>query len=175
MTRIAEIRARLEAATPGLWDAPGYGEVWGGDRLLVQTNSQHDDHLDNAILIAHAPADIRYLLDALQEADGLLREALPFLPACAWAGMKLAASSIIAEAVAEEREACAVLAESQALNCDGYNGSVAAEGRDPLDPASHSDAHDYCHRSLEIAAAIRARTTTDPAQGETAPTRKGGR
>ena len=61
--RIAEIRARLDAATPGPW------LVRNG---WVDLNNLHGDvipvgHNDaDADLIAHAPADIAWLLDEVE-------------------------------------------------------------------------------------------------------------
>lgn len=76
--RIAEIRARLEAATPGPWKANLYlGGAYAidriapnGDRLarvavvdgMIQTPA-------NAALIAHAPTDLAYLLDRIDKLE----------------------------------------------------------------------------------------------------------
>ena len=63
--RLAEIRARLDAATPGPWfHYPG--EPWVTNatdepRIIVATVSPRMTG-DNADLIAHAPADIAWLL-----------------------------------------------------------------------------------------------------------------
>jgi len=46
-------------------------------------------------------------------------------------------------------EWAARLAEKPALTCEGYGGNLPPH-LDPKDPNSHSDAHDYCHRSLEM-------------------------
>ena len=51
------IRRRLDAATPGPWDA----EQWGN--LFVMVDMQRPD----ADLIAHAPEDLRLLLDVVEE------------------------------------------------------------------------------------------------------------
>lgn len=67
---------------------------------------------------------------------------------CRWPGHAAARALV---------EACAAIAESGAATCVGYGGlSVAASGGDWKNPMAHSDAHDYCHRSLDIAADIRA-------------------
>lgn len=69
---VAAVQARLDAATPGPWeahedDASAFGEwvIWmpdaGCDQALVE-------HAVDAELIAHAPTDLRLLLEALKEA-----------------------------------------------------------------------------------------------------------
>jgi ubiquinone biosynthesis protein UbiJ len=97
--RIAEIRARLDAATPGpwtmgvdsdaeawLWDAMtdpyrggvhaiGIGAPPRGNRRAQYIADVHEDEA-SADLIAHAPADIAWLLDevdALRERVAILR------------------------------------------------------------------------------------------------------
>lgn len=77
--RLAEIRARLDAATPGPWH-------WGRNESesfcwIMRSHGaygQYDHHADtrtpdDAHLIAHAPADIAWLLDRVQEQDEHLR------------------------------------------------------------------------------------------------------
>jgi len=63
--RLTEIRARLHAATPGPWlDAEHY--VWGGDpRFMVV---EHAPCRTDARFISHAPTDIAWLLDEVEEA-----------------------------------------------------------------------------------------------------------
>jgi hypothetical protein len=83
--RLAEIRARLESATPGPWYVDGphpmCGEIWVCTKTppLAQPDGTPwhelaspevvatglDDAPGDADLIAHAPADLGYLLDAL--------------------------------------------------------------------------------------------------------------
>lgn len=67
--RIAEIRARLDAATPGEWCAveidghlssPTIEKKSGG--ILARMTHYHPMRAD-AELIAHAPADLRFLLE----------------------------------------------------------------------------------------------------------------
>lgn len=60
--RIAEIRARLAAATPGPWRADEDEIIWsdeGIDIIHVVVNPE------NADLIAHAPDDLRWCLDEI--------------------------------------------------------------------------------------------------------------
>lgn len=83
--RLAEIKARLQAATPGEWreGAEGNLRVYGPDNQyehsgLVAVFTRRSD----VQLIAHAPADLTYLLSKLEEAQswqavaGRLYEAL---------------------------------------------------------------------------------------------------
>lgn len=80
MDRIEEIRARLEAATPGPWKTGGSaacGDVYFGTLVdpddptepgvMLGMTSQAAD----AALIAHAPADIAWLLEQLAGARGV--------------------------------------------------------------------------------------------------------
>ena len=77
--RLDEIRARLEAATSGPWRVSSIRQRFGGEPVLVihgpddkayayvlygdGSNAQHAAAYGDASLIAHAPTDIRYLLD----------------------------------------------------------------------------------------------------------------
>ena len=84
MTRLAEIEQRLQAATPGPWFAhyeqdgeptipfvsDSDDEEWDG-RLLLNVDSDREDA--DAAFIAHAPDDIRYLLEQVRRLRGLLR------------------------------------------------------------------------------------------------------
>ena len=70
MTRIEEIRQRLDKATPGPWFAGrfsiGAGEDRGDpDAIPVERVALRED----ADLIANAPADLAYLLDTLARRD----------------------------------------------------------------------------------------------------------
>lgn len=74
--RLQEIRARLDAATPGPWHVHPVGSIevrrldYSG---FVVARANHDDDAD---LIAHAPADLAWLLaeiDALRERVAVLR------------------------------------------------------------------------------------------------------
>lgn len=71
MSRIEEIEARLEAATPGPWEF-SLGRDWeitanGGSLDYVASVSDHGDQSDHdAVFIANAPEDIAYLLAALR-------------------------------------------------------------------------------------------------------------
>lgn len=70
--RRAEIEARLRAATPGPWEAIGFDNkarhiVWVGDDGDEEVGDIGVIRSEDAALIAHAPADLRALLDALAE------------------------------------------------------------------------------------------------------------
>jgi hypothetical protein len=73
---IAEIRARLEAATPGPWQTWPDGteesvESVSVGRFVCHLNSNMRQYREDAALIANAPADITYLLERL---DALMAE-----------------------------------------------------------------------------------------------------
>lgn len=95
MTRLSEISERLKAATPGPW-----AEVYNGNSLCSVATDYTDPQNNEAIcipmrpieqkgswkpderteadfkFIAHAPADIKFLLDALREAEERLADAM---------------------------------------------------------------------------------------------------
>jgi hypothetical protein len=68
---IAAIRARLHAATPGPWEIRDIGEsepyIYAGHAVVASTSFMDDGTYSqgykDAQFIAHAPADIAYLLD----------------------------------------------------------------------------------------------------------------
>ena len=98
--------------------------------------------------------------DVELDADALVDAICDHICSCCDRGVCVkSASDLVLEYVAairgDERERCAKIAESIAVNCDWYGGSVREEGRDPLIPINHSDAHDACHAALEIAERIR--------------------
>lgn len=77
--RLKDIRARLEAATPGPWSWKEVGDVeervfWilrPGVLISAETDgTPGGDEIDraNASLIAHSPADIEYLLGIVEAA-----------------------------------------------------------------------------------------------------------
>ncbi len=92
--RLAEIRARLEAATPGPWVASeGDGATWvdsvGRNGLLVCNTGVISNRYStaNTRLIANAPADLAYLLAELAAAQAReqacterIKDALDCLP-----------------------------------------------------------------------------------------------
>lgn len=100
MTRLDEIVARLQAATPGPWvvdrvsgfnslirvaeGRPNEYEIIVGSQGMAGYG--HDVH--NAALIAHAPADLAYLLEHARQADAALAaaqaEAARLRAALAW-------------------------------------------------------------------------------------------
>lgn len=85
--RLAEIRARLDAATPGQWSNDNeWSEI---EAVVVPQSAYMEPYLmsvatvgnpPNADLIAHAPADIAWLLDEVerlrQEIDRLRYEVM---------------------------------------------------------------------------------------------------
>ncbi len=85
--RLAEIHARLDAATPGPWIANkrthrngDYGwvaEIWGslngGGGALPAVCLANEVSGDDADLIAHAPADISWLLDEVERLTARVR------------------------------------------------------------------------------------------------------
>lgn len=79
--RIAEIRARLESATPGPWRViePLQPTVRPHRRMIVadEVASQQSSEIGNVQfswfdtrLIVHAPADIAWLLDEVERLQG---------------------------------------------------------------------------------------------------------
>jgi hypothetical protein len=93
--RTAEIRARLDAATPGPWKAQDYDDNPGdeGCAILGKTSNTmrsfvlayslpypwHDQKATeaDAALIANAPADLAYLLARVGELEGQIAAILP--------------------------------------------------------------------------------------------------
>ena len=74
MSRLDEIRARLAAATPGPWKSwiEGQEGAWGGSPGVMVPATSGGDFIEagrpeDAEFIAHAPADIAYLLSLLGE------------------------------------------------------------------------------------------------------------
>ena len=104
--RVAEIRGRLEARTPGLWANAGYPlkgidgpeVIAEGDVLIATMANQPRDNAD-ADLIAHAPDDIRYLLNELAETTAKLDVVRQSHAACA--AQRDAALTALAESEAE--------------------------------------------------------------------------
>lgn len=80
-TRIAEIRERLERATPWPWRAI----IGGNEKYPYPLSIESEDgscwiardgttsSLDNARLLAAAPADVAWLLTRLEEAEKVMR------------------------------------------------------------------------------------------------------
>lgn len=69
--RLASIEARLDAATPGPWEFDETTSIIdAGEVSVAHVHITHDDSGSaNADLIAHAPADLRYLLDRVRELE----------------------------------------------------------------------------------------------------------
>ena len=83
MTRIDEIRERLDKATPGPWFAGrfsiGAGEDRGDpDAIPVERVALRED----ADLIANAPADLAWLLDTLARRDQRCEDAAGYRVPC---------------------------------------------------------------------------------------------
>lgn len=83
MSREEDIRARLGAATPGPWKWQPYRS--GGQTLyqvpdapvhelnILKTTDDWPPNNEDAALIAHAPDDLRYLLDRYEQLVGAVR------------------------------------------------------------------------------------------------------
>lgn len=75
MNRLDEIARRLEAATPGPWEA-GYDGGWTvetKDAVIVDmTDSEAEQGRIDADFIAHAPTDLAALLAAVREVGALV-------------------------------------------------------------------------------------------------------
>jgi len=97
MTHLSEIRARLEAATPGPWTCNPCGqsvyryEISPGPiaGILSTWGEIEDEIFANARLIGHAPADIAYLLARVERiqkieslASGVASRILDALGSC---------------------------------------------------------------------------------------------
>lgn len=74
--RRAQIEARLSAATPGPWrvgywspDEPEVNAILAEEQTFVVCADEDPIKPADANLIAHAPDDLRWLLDALAEAE----------------------------------------------------------------------------------------------------------
>lgn len=69
--RLQEIRARLDAATPGPWEwrewSCGDEAITGPDNTGFVVNVDETTPHADADLIAHAPADIAWLLEKVEE------------------------------------------------------------------------------------------------------------
>lgn len=86
--RMGEIRKRLEKATPGPWITSLWLDGRGGSKPMVAAGGitvavthpapicDTDECEANATLIAHAPDDLRYLLDRVGRLEGLIRDLL---------------------------------------------------------------------------------------------------
>ena len=85
MHEIQEIEARLEAATPGQWDVETIPET-GESRVFVRSNTgdpmldvsvaPHGVRAEDAEFIAHAPEDIRALIEEVGRLEAWKREAV---------------------------------------------------------------------------------------------------
>ena len=79
--RLAEIRARLQRATPGPWEASPEEDGVYADSSMVTSRprscsvARGIEEPRDAELIAHAPADLAWLLDRLADAEGRAEEA----------------------------------------------------------------------------------------------------
>jgi len=79
---LAQIKARLGAATPGPWECIG-DSVFGTYSYIRKTKShwpitemaKNEDHIKNGQFIANAPQDIATLLKAIEVKDEALKHA----------------------------------------------------------------------------------------------------
>ena len=79
--RLAEIRARLDARTPGEWviEHGEYISAVGPHKFphviacVERYTETGCDHRKDAVFIAHAPADIAWLLDRVAELEKRVR------------------------------------------------------------------------------------------------------
>lgn len=82
MDRVAEIRERLEKATPGEWrryDHAGPWHIWR-DAGEGESHIAGDVLTDgDADLIAHAPSDLSWALDVIEEARMTVRNLLTLI------------------------------------------------------------------------------------------------
>ena len=86
MTKLEEIRARVDNATPEPWVETDDGYVVAGDVYIHEPNNLGREvvagelipaeAMANVHLIAHAPQDIRYLLRLVEETQKALEEVL---------------------------------------------------------------------------------------------------
>jgi hypothetical protein len=85
--RIAEIEARLAAATEGPWlihepdalfDDPNYGVTNERRTILIAKMNRHrGQSKENAALVAHAPADLAYLIERVRELEAQVDRCSP--------------------------------------------------------------------------------------------------
>lgn len=79
MDRIAEIKTRCEAATPGAWkheEAADYSMIYDAQGKASDPLALVGSNTDDADFIAHAREDIPYLLEQLEEAQQLAAAAV---------------------------------------------------------------------------------------------------
>lgn len=132
MTRTAEIRARLAAASPGEWrvekdpyddwtsivnaeplppegewdDRPPFWRI-PAENHVVQTTNEYQRMRDaDATLIAHAPADLAWLLEVAEAAERLERAVVSYVRV-----RTLGPDSALVEADVEMQQARAALRE----------------------------------------------------------------
>lgn len=77
MTRLDEIKARLEKATPGPWAVAGRNGYLNQVEIapaIATAYGAGEEVQANAALIAHAPADIAYLLGEVERLREVLTE-----------------------------------------------------------------------------------------------------
>ncbi len=63
---LAQVRARCDAATPGLWSADGRDVRYSGGTITVFTWASRVEQISNAELIAHARTDLSCLLGEVE-------------------------------------------------------------------------------------------------------------
>lgn len=76
--QLAEIKARLDAATPGPWEEDELGLTGSGppgpDNVVMWWNVPHGMSDANVALITNAPTDLATLLAYVEQLEGLLRD-----------------------------------------------------------------------------------------------------
>jgi len=77
--RLAEIRARLDAATPGPWSTYRESGDWGschtdGTTTITVYSDRDGGYVSDQQFIAHAPADIAWLLTELSIRESDVKE-----------------------------------------------------------------------------------------------------
>lgn len=78
LTREEQIEERLENAHPGPWGVTDRGEIVsrGGYPVVAQEHCDPIEDEADQFLIAHAPADLEYLLHRVKKMSALIKEGL---------------------------------------------------------------------------------------------------
>lgn len=125
-TKLAEIEARVKAATQAPWEVCGYSPtadpsitISGPDEYVCEVEDGTGNITPiveaNAQLIAHAPSDLTYLLSELRQA----REALTRIAAYPVYGNEPLGASLDMSSIAEEALAKAEAAQPTRNGKDG--------------------------------------------------------
>ena len=79
MTKLDEIRARLDAAAPGKWYTGHFASVRTENRIRL---CNMEGGQANAEFVANAPEDIRYLLNRIAELEAERDAAVKYVTRC---------------------------------------------------------------------------------------------